>query len=162
MRAAPRLSRTISDGVRVAWFLTVSCVVSRESSAETTYEWRGGFVSREVDRLHAEGFAHEASGDDWWGRVNRHSLGWVCARDDDALVGFVNVAWDGGEHAFVLDTLVTAGRRRRGVGTGLVAVATEGAREAGCTWLHVDFEPHLRDFYAACRFVPTDAGVIAL
>ena len=94
--------------------------------------------------------------------MKRHSLGWVCARDGDQLVGWVNVAWDGGEHAFVLDTLVTASHRHRGVGTRLVAGATEGARKAGCTWLHVDCEPHLRGFYAGCGFVPTDAGLIAL
>jgi hypothetical protein len=63
-------------------------------------EGRGSFTSDEVERLHAEGFGHEPYGDDWW-RANRHSLGWVCARDDDVLVGWVNVAWDGGEHAFV-------------------------------------------------------------
>jgi GNAT superfamily N-acetyltransferase len=140
----------------------VSGVVSRESSAGTTYEWRGLFASDEVERLHAEGFVHEPFGDDWWGRVNRHSLGWVCARDGAELVGFVNVAWDGSDHAFVLDTLVTAGHRRRGVGTAVVAAAAEGARAAGCTWLHVDFEPHLVSFYSACGFVPTDAGLIAL
>jgi GNAT superfamily N-acetyltransferase len=127
-----------------------------------TYEWRGRFASDEVERLHAEGFGHEPYGDDWLTRVGRHSLGWVCARDGDSLVGWVNVAWDGSEHAFVLDTLVTAGHRHRGVGTRLVAVATEGARAAGCTWLHVDCEPHLRAFYAGCGFVPTDAGLIAL
>ncbi len=60
------------------------------------------------------------------------------------LVGFVNVAWDGAAHAFVLDTVVTAGARRRGIATRLVGVATEQARSAGCEWLHVDFEDHLR------------------
>jgi hypothetical protein len=45
----------------------------------------------------------------------------------------------------------------------LIAVAVEGAREAGCEWLHVDFEDHLRQFYfGACGFRPTDAGLIAL
>ena len=44
---------------------------------------------------------------DWRAQVERHSLGWVCATDGGgSLVGFVNVAWDGGVHAFVLDTLV--------------------------------------------------------
>jgi GNAT superfamily N-acetyltransferase len=87
----------------------------------------------------------------------------VCARDGDALVGFVNVAWDGAVHAFVLDTMVTSAARRRGVGTQLVAVAVREARSAGCEWLHVDFEDHLRAFYFdTCGFVPTNAGLIAL
>jgi GNAT superfamily N-acetyltransferase len=101
--------------------------------------------------------------DDWQAQVRRHSLGWVCARDADRLVGFVNVAWDGGVHGFVLDTMVAADVRRCGVGRALVAIAVREARAAGCEWLHVDFDPHLRSFYfAACGFTPTDAGVIRL
>ncbi|HEX2357413.1 MAG TPA: GNAT family N-acetyltransferase, partial [Micromonosporaceae bacterium] len=73
-----------------------------------TYEWRGDFGNDEVNALHAEGFDHEPLTYDWWAQVEGHSLGWVCARDGGELVGFVNVAWDGGSHAFVLDTLVTA------------------------------------------------------
>ena len=127
------------------------------------YEWRGDFENPEVDGLHAEGFAHELGDDDWWGLVNRHSLGWICARRAGVLVGFVNVAWDGWSHAFVLDTLVTSTVRRQRVGQGLVQVAVTEARRAGCEWLHVDFEDHLRPFYfGACGFTSTNAGLIAL
>lgn len=128
-----------------------------------TYEWRGGFDNVEVNTLHAEGFDHRLLDDDWWTQVNRHSLGWVCARQAGALVGFVNVAWDGAIHAFVLDTLVTGAVRRQGVGRLLIAHATDHARAAGCEWLHVDFDEHLRAFYFdSCGFRPTDAGLIAL
>lgn len=128
-----------------------------------TLEWRGVFDNAEVDSLHAEGFGHPVLDDDWLTQVERHSLGWVCAREGDELVGFVNVAWDGGSHAFVLDTLVTARYRRQGIGADLVGVATEHARTAGCEWLHVDFEDHLREFYfGACGFTPTNAGLVAL
>jgi GNAT superfamily N-acetyltransferase len=127
------------------------------------YEWRGSFNNAELNALHAEGFDHEPLTYDWLAQVERHSLGWVCARDGGELVGFVNVAWDGGSHAFVLDTLVTARVRRGGVGTELVAVAVTEARDAECEWLHVDFEDHLRAFYFdACEFTPTNAGLIAL
>jgi GNAT superfamily N-acetyltransferase len=130
---------------------------------EIRYEWRGEFANDALNALHAEGFGHRVLDDDWWGQVNRHSLGWVCAWDGDELVGFVNVPWDGAIHAFIIDTL-TAGRvRRRGVGTRLVAVAAREAAAAGCEWLHVDFDEHLRAFYwEACGFRPTDAGLIAL
>ncbi|MDP9865617.1 MULTISPECIES: GNAT family N-acetyltransferase [Streptosporangium] len=128
-----------------------------------TYEWRGGFDNAAVNALHAEGFDHAPLQDDWWAQVNRHSLGWVCARQGEELVGFVNVAWDGAVHAFVLDTLVTARLRRHGVGTELVAVAVRQARAAGCEWLHVDFDDHLRGFYLeSCGFQATGAGLIAL
>jgi GNAT superfamily N-acetyltransferase len=128
------------------------------------YEWRGTFDNDEVEALHAEGFDHRVvAGADWWTQLNQHSLGWVCARDGAELVGFVNVAWDGAAHAFVLDTLAAVRVRGHGVGTGLVAVAIREARAAGCEWLHVDFDDHLRGFYFdACGFTPTNAGLIRL
>ena len=127
------------------------------------YAWRGAFDSAEVSVLHAEGFGHAVLDDDWRGQVERWSLGWVCAREEEDLVGFVNVAWDGAVHAFVLDTLVSGRARRQGIGTRMVALATEQARAAGCEWLHVDFDDELRSFYYdACGFEPVPAGAIAL
>ncbi|MEV4248055.1 GNAT family N-acetyltransferase [Streptosporangium canum] len=127
------------------------------------YEWRGHFDNTAINALHAEGFGHAPLKDDWWAQVNRHSLGWVCAEEDGELVGFVNVAWDGAVHAFILDTLVTGRARRHGVGTELIAVAVREARAAKCEWLHVDFDDDVKDFYfGACGFQPTRAGLIAL
>jgi predicted N-acetyltransferase YhbS len=130
---------------------------------EITYEWRGDFDNAAVSALHAEAFDHPVVADDWKAQVHRHSLGWVCAREGDDLVGFVNVAWDGALHAFILHTIVTPRVGRQGVGTRLVEIAVAGARDAGCEWLHVDFDDHLRAFYFdACGFTPTNAGLIAL
>ena len=110
-----------------------------------SYEWRGEFENAEVNALHAEGFEHAVlDATTGAAQVERHSLGWVCAREAGRLVGFVNVAWDGAVHAFILDTLVTADVQRRGVGTELVAVATRQAQAAGCEWLHVDFDDDLQ------------------
>lgn len=109
------------------------------------------------------GFGYAAQGIDWRGRLDRRSLGWVCAHDGAALVGFVNVLGDGGAHAVLLDTVVAQQFRGHGVGTALVAAALAGARAAGCRWLHVDYEPDLAPFYLeACGFRPTAAGLIAL
>jgi GNAT superfamily N-acetyltransferase len=127
------------------------------------YAWRGRFDNAEVNRLHAEAFAHGAADDDWWQLVNQHSLGWVCGRDRGALVGFVNVPWDGASHAFILDTMVAPEVQRQGVGTALIAIAAREARTIGCEWLHVDFEDHLRRFYFhSCGFKATGAGLIDL
>lgn len=130
----------------------------------TTYEWRGAFESREVEALHSEAFDHDLVEDfDWQKQARDHSLGWVCGRNRGELVGFVNVAWDGAAHAFVLETMVAKRARRHGVGTELVSIAVTQARAAGCVWLHVDFEDHLRSFYFdACGFAPTNAGLIRL
>ncbi len=127
------------------------------------FEWRGNFNDRELNALHAEAFAHPILESDWSSQVATHSLGWVTARDAGELIGFVNVPWDGAIHAFIVDTIVSAKRRRHGIGAQLVAVAATGARAAGCQWLHVDFDEELEPFYLdACGFRPTTAGLMEL
>lgn len=91
-----------------------------------------------------------------------HGLAYVCAFAGDRLVGYVRMAWDGGQHAFLLEPTVHPGYRRRGIGAELVRRSVEVSKERGLEWLHVDFEPALREFYAACGFRPTDAGLIRL
>ncbi|WP_405495126.1 GNAT family N-acetyltransferase [Streptomyces sp. NBC_00096] len=97
-----------------------------------------------------------------FGPVLARSLTWIAARRDGRLTGYVNLAWDGGAHAFVLDTTVHPDERRQGLGVRLVRAAAEAARDAGAQWLHVDHEPHLGEFYARCGFRPTAAGLLAL
>ena len=130
------------------------------------YQWRGEFTNSEVNALHAEAFdtrVYDESEWDWVELVRRHSLGWVTARDGAELAGFVNVLWDGLVHAWLQDTMVATRSRGQGVGTGLVAHARDGARAAGCEYLHVDFEDHLRPFYfGACGFAPTNGGLLPL
>ena len=99
---------------------------------------------------------------DDFGPVLDRSLAYVCAYAGDTLAGFVNVAWDGGIHAFLLDTTVHPGSRRQGIGRELVVRAAEEARRRGMHWLHVDYEPHLDSFYRGCGFEPTLAGLICL
>ncbi|MGD9998473.1 MAG: GNAT family N-acetyltransferase [Ilumatobacteraceae bacterium] len=129
-------------------------------------EWRGAFTNDEVNELHAEAFGtrvFDASEWNWEALTAAHSLGWVVARDGESLAGFVNVLWDGLVHAWIQDVMVAMHARGRGVGVQLVDVAKAGARDAGCEWLHVDFDTHLRPFYFdACGFTPTNAGLIAL
>jgi len=132
-------------------------------SMTITFEWRGAVGNEEINRLHAEGFDHAFVEVDWTDLLSRLSLGWVTARDAQGLVGFVNVIWDGQVHAFIEDTLVADRARRQGIGKRLLAVATEHSKTAGCEWLHVDFDDHLRSFYFdACGFRPTNAGLIQL
>lgn len=98
-----------------------------------------------------------------WEPVLSRSLAYVCAYTPDGqLIGFVNVAWDGGGHAFLLDTTVHAPWQRRGIGRQLVRHAISAACERGLEWLHVDYEPHLAGFYRGCGFQPTAAGLIRL
>jgi GNAT superfamily N-acetyltransferase len=135
-------------------------------TSPVAHRWRGAFTTAEVNSLHAEAFGtrvFEESEWNWRDLVERHSLGWVTARLDGRLVGFVNVPWDGLVHAWIQDVMVAADARHRGVGVGVVTAARDGARAAGCEFLHVDFDDHLRDFYyGACGFTPTNAGLITL
>jgi GNAT superfamily N-acetyltransferase len=128
--------------------------------------WRGEFSSDEANRLHAEAFGTRlftVSEWNWRGLAAEHSLGWVTARDGDRLVGFVNVLWDGLVHAWLQDVMVAADARHAGIGRRVVAAARDGARAAGCEWLHVDFDDDLAPFYLeACGFRPARAGLMAL
>lgn len=108
--------------------------------------WREELSDAEVVALVRSHEGRVAVG--WWDRVRPFSLGWVTARDTDGtLVGFVNVAWDGGDHAFLLDPTTRASHQRRGIGTAVVRRAARKARAAGCEWLHVDFTDDLAPFY---------------
>jgi GNAT superfamily N-acetyltransferase len=130
---------------------------------DVSFSWRGVVGNEELNALHAEGFDHPVLDDDWDTQLTTHSLGWVTARAGSHLVGFVNVAWDGGVHAFLLDTLTRHDHRHRGIATRLVQIAVDEVRAAGCEWLHVDWDEALDRLYVnACGFEPAPAGLIQL
>jgi ribosomal protein S18 acetylase RimI-like enzyme len=134
----------------------------RATATQVEYQWRGDASDAELVALvEAHGGQSNAG---WWDQIRPFSLGWVTARlGSGELVGFVNVAWDGGDHAFLIDTKVASAYQRRGIATKLVAEAVRQAKEAGCEWIHVDFEDYLAPFYfSACGFRPTAAGLIRL
>jgi GNAT superfamily N-acetyltransferase len=97
-----------------------------------------------------------------FGPVLARSLVYCAAFQGDRLIGYVNVAGDGGAHAFLLDPTVHPDFRRRGLGSALVRAAVQAATDAGATWMHVDFEPHLAPFYRALGFRHTEAGLLRL
>lgn len=114
----------------------------------------------ELDELFAAAWCRHEPRD--WNPVLKRSLVYLCAYGGRRLVGFVNVAWDGGVHGFILDTTVHPEMRRRGIGRRLVLRAASEAGDRDVEWLHVDFEPHLRGFYELCGFSPTEAGLMHL
>ncbi len=123
------------------------------------YELRPGLDSRQLDALFAAAWGSTKPG---YGAVFGHSFTWVAAWEGDELVGFVNVAWDGDAHFFLLDTTVHPDRQRRGIGRRLVDEAIAACRGHG-EWLHVDADAELMTgFYERCGFQPTPAGLIDL
>lgn len=91
-----------------------------------------------------------------------HSFFYFGAFSNDELIGFVKVIWDGSKHGFLLDPTVHKSFRHRGIGTLLVKKAIQKSKDNGLDWLHVDYEPHLHDFYVKCGFHHTEAGLIDL
>jgi GNAT superfamily N-acetyltransferase len=119
-------------------------------------------------------FPDEAEFDQLWRRawcapparpfapILQRSLGHLGAFERDRLIAFVNIAWDGGIHAFILDLCTDPDFQRRGIGSELMRRAIALANDRGAKWLHVDFEPHLEVFYRACGFRPSAAGIMNL
>ncbi|MBN4000881.1 GNAT family N-acetyltransferase [Nostoc sp. LPT] len=88
------------------------------------------------------------------------SIAYTCAYCSERLIGFVNLAWDGGFHTFISEAVVHQDFQRRGIGSQLVRQAIDVARHKKVKWVHVDYEPHLQNFYQNCGFYPTSAGLI--
>src|SRR5688500_18152610 len=94
---------------------------SADMALKLPYELSPPLTNEQLNALFSAG----SPGDGWpswqrkpdtsdWQPVLSQSLAYVCAYDGDALVGFVNVAWDGRGHAFLLDPRVHPDYRHAG------------------------------------------------
>ena len=111
-----------------------------------------------LNALYSESWPHHKPFD--FLPVLEESLGYICAYEGATLIGFVYLAWDGAQHAFLLEPTVIPRRRHRGIGKELVRRAVDVARGRGCEWVHADWESNLTPFYRSCGFIPTNAGLI--
>ncbi len=128
--------------------------------SEPTLLVRTQLTDAQLNALFAAAWPHHTTRT--FGPIHERSLTWISAWRTDQLVGYVNVATDGGLHAFLVDTTVHPTEQRHGLGQRLVRTAAQQAAQAGATWLHVDYEPHLDGFYRSCKFVSTTAGLMRL
>src|SRR5688572_19674403 len=103
------------------------------------YERRPDIDAGRLDRLSAAAWGAPKPG---YEAVFAHGVTWSGGWEGGELVGFVNVAWDGDSHFFLLDTTVRPDRQRRGIGRRLVEEAIEACRGHG-EWLHVDADEEL-------------------
>jgi ribosomal protein S18 acetylase RimI-like enzyme len=127
--------------------------------AESRYERR---LEPDPEKLNALFEAAWGSPKPGYERVFPHSFTWITANSGDELVGFVNVAWDGDVHFFLLDTTVHPDWQHRGIGRRLVEETVAACRGHG-EWLHVDADEELMTgFYLRCGFERAPAGVLDL
>lgn len=124
------------------------------------YKTEPAVSDRSLNELFASAWQNHANRE--FGPVLAQSLTYICAFDGQDLIGFVNVAWDGGIHGFILDTTVHPDYQRKGIGTKLMRYAAKIAAKRGIEWLHVDYEPHLHTFYRRCGYRRTEAGLLHL
>lgn len=147
-----------------AWYFvdpaSMPASATRLDMPRIQYRERAKVSDQELNRLFRSAWKNHV--DREFARVLESSLGYVCAYKEDRLVGFVNVAWDGGVHGFLVNTTVEPRYQHRGVGRKLVKKAIEIAESAGLEWLHVDYEPELSEFYEECGFESTSAGLLNL
>jgi GNAT superfamily N-acetyltransferase len=126
---------------------------------DVRYERRRNLDPGVLDALFAAAWGSAKPG---YSRALARSFTWVTASSGDELVGFVNVAWDGDCHFFLLDMTVHPDWQRKGIGRRLVEEAIDACRGRG-EWLHVDApEELMTGFYQRCGFVQTPAGLVDL
>ena len=130
--------------------ITMSAGVRAGEQTMIRYVINASVSNAALNALFASAWPEHVSCD--FSSVFAGGLGHICAFDGDDLIGFVNVAWDGAKHAFLLDPTVRGDLQRKGVGSELVRLAAGLAKARGVEWLHVDYEPRLADFYCKCGF----------
>ena len=128
---------------------------------EIEYRLNPPLANAELDQLYLAAWPNHRPPYDF-GPELAHALAVVGAYSGTELIGFVRLAWDGGAHAFLLEPTVRPDFQRRGIGRELVQRAIAAARDRGCEWVHVDYEPQLQPFYEACGFRDTLAGLVRL
>jgi hypothetical protein len=89
-------------------------------------------------------------------------LTYVCAFADNMLVGFVNVAWDGGVHGFLLDPTVHPRCNVKVSDGSSCNMPLLLLKAMDCIGSTLITKPHLDSFYRGCGFQPTLAGLIQL
>ncbi|MDR0228411.1 MAG: GNAT family N-acetyltransferase [Flavobacteriaceae bacterium] len=91
------------------------------------------------------------------------SLSYIIAYSGNEIIGFINIAWDGNKHAFLLDISVDPVFRNKGIGKELVIKAISECKTNSIEWIHVDYEEQYEHFYRECGFVQkTSASLLHL
>lgn len=121
------------------------------------YEINPPVSSAELNQLFAASWSNHESTD--FDKLLEHASIYICAYQDSELIGFAKLISDGGVHGFLLDPTVAPRSRRQGHAKEMIKRIMAEAKSRGLEWIHVDYEPHLRDFYTACGFSPTEAGL---
>ena len=94
----------------------------------------------------------------------RRSLGrtyaWAGCFDGDQLIGYADMVSDGVADAYIRDLVVHPDYQNRGIGSHLLSLLVETARDAGIRMVNTVFEPGLTEFYRKAGFHLVSGGMI--
>lgn len=96
------------------------------TSTEIRFEVNGLVSSEQLNALYDASWPSYVAMD--FAPLLPHYLAYVCAYNGIRLMGWVYLAWDGWQHAFLLDPTVHPEYRRLGIGRELVRLAANAAR----------------------------------
>jgi ribosomal protein S18 acetylase RimI-like enzyme len=96
------------------------------TSTEIRFEVNGLVSSEQLNALYDAAWPSYVAMD--FAPLLPHYLAYVCAYNGIRLMGWVYLAWDGWQHAFLLDPTVHPEYRRLGIGRELVRLAANAAR----------------------------------
>lgn len=98
--------------------------------------------------------------------LHQRSLGrtyaWVGCFLGEQLIGYADVVSDGVADAYIRDLVVHPDHQREGVGSRLLLLLVETARDSGIRMISTVFEPGLAAFYRKAGFHLVSGGMIDL
>ena len=96
-------------------------------------------------------------------RILQHSLAYFTIRDDqNRLIGYCNLAWDGGRHASLFDLNIHPDFRHQGLAIKMIQQVKQVAIDNNIRFFHVDFDPTLEPLYKKAGFDMISAGLMLL
>ena len=93
-------------------------------------------------------------------RVLRGSERYYTVRDQDRLIGFLNVISDGVADALLVNVIVHPDFQRKGLGQALVRRAVSDLTADGIQCIQTTFLPDREEFYRKCGFYILGGGIV--
>ena len=133
----------------------------KNKNAEFVLNLNGAVTNQELNHLWQSVYADHQDRD-FTAEIAGEHVDHVIARLRGELIGFAKIVRDGGQHAFLLDPIVTPLHQRKGLGREMIMHLVDHAKSHRARYLHVDFTPENEGFYQSLGFEPSRAGIMRL